>query len=455
MEEILLRSLESLGVSIPDGVTSIQSLTPDLLFAICSQSLSIVDRASHFPESLPESTAVRFKVCKDMAAVFKEIGYLGDISFHQFLYPSEDDLYKLVRFLIEKLSESGAEVPELNKGNVASTSEHLRPTIELSETKDDGNIASEFLENAILKAEYQEDPLGVSRVNAPEKAESSHLIKTGCEVDDPQNKKIYNKNETVVLQDLVLDQSEEDPELWKQAMEMALNDQRPVRFYADQLTSQIDAKTSKLMELKSQWSIAIDLLEAKRTNLLDSLCVNNPDVQDKYHELKEVEAQMRSVISEISRRREERFKLLADLEKMPKVAPRRSYIQRINEITKNSRKLDADMERILQETRELQMGSNLTQESLHRTHAITSETILRDAKTNPVGQQAYKLLNNIHENFQQIMEKILRTDRLKREAADHEKKIASMASQSLDLGKLQADLDAISKENEALRKLYL
>ncbi|CAM8958750.1 unnamed protein product [Rhodiola kirilowii] len=453
MEEILLRSLESLGVSIPDGVTSIQSLTPDSLFAICSQSLSIVDRASHFPESLPESTADRFKVCKDMAAVVKEIGYLGDISFHQFLYPSEDDLYKLVRFLIEKLSESGADVPVLNKGNVASTSGHLRPKVELSETKDDGNIASEIQENAILKAEYQEDPLGVSRVNAPEKAESSHLIKTECEVDDPQNKKIYN--ETVVLQDLVLDQSEEDPELWKQAMEMALNDQRPVRFYADQLTSQIDAKTSKLMELKSQWSASIDLLEAKRTNLLDSLCVNNPDVQDKYYNLKEVEAQMHSVISEISRRTEERFKLLADLEKMPKVAPRRSYIQRINEITKNSRKLDADMERILQETRELQLESNLTRESLHRTHAITSETILRDAKTNPVGQQAYKLLNNIHENFQQIMEKILRTDRLKREAADQEKKIASMASQSLDLGKLQADLDAISKENEALRKLCL
>ncbi|CAM8949725.1 unnamed protein product [Rhodiola kirilowii] len=453
MEEILLRSLESLGVSIPDGVTSIQSLTPDSLFAICSQSLSIVDRASHFPESLPESTADRFKVCKDMAAVVKEIGYLGDISFHQFLYPSEDDLYKLVRFLIEKLSESGAEVPVLNKGNVATISEHLRPKVKISETKDNGNIASEIRENATLKAEYEEDPLGVSRVNAPDKAESSHLIKTGCEVEDPQNKKIYN--ETVVLQDLVLDQSEEDPELWKQAMEMALNDQRPVRFYADQLTSQIDAKTSKFMELKSQWSASIDLLEAKRTNLLDSLCVNNPDVQDKYHNLKEVEAQMHSVISEISRRREERFKLLADLEKMPKVAPRRSYIQRINEITKNSRKLDADMERILQETRELQMESNLTQESLHRTHAITSETILRDAKTNPVGQQAYKLLNNIHANFQQIMEKILRTDRLKREAADHEKKIASMASQSLDLGKLQADLDAISKENEALRKLCL
>lgn len=87
MEDILLTSLESLGVSIPLGVTSIQSITPDSLFAICSQSLSIVDclSSSSFPKSLPESTADRFKICKDMAEVVKERGYIGDISFHQVL----------------------------------------------------------------------------------------------------------------------------------------------------------------------------------------------------------------------------------------------------------------------------------------------------------------------------------------------------------------------------------
>lgn len=43
------------------------------------------------------------------------------------------------------------------------------------------------------------------------------------------------------------------------------------------------------------------------------------------------------------------------------------------------------------------------------------------------------------------------TDRLRREATEHEKKLAAMASRSLNVDKLQADLDAIRMENEYLR----
>lgn len=76
-------------------------------------------------------------------------------------------------------------------------------------------------------------------------------------------------------------------------------------------------------------------------------------------------------------REEEHSQLSADLAKQPKVAPRRSYIQRITEITKNSRKQDADIERILKETRELQLESNSIQERLHRTYAVVDETVFR------------------------------------------------------------------------------
>ena len=76
-------------------------------------------------------------------------------------------------------------------------------------------------------------------------------------------------------------------------------------------------------------------------------------------------------------REEEHSKLSADLEIQPKLAPRRSYIQRITEITKNSRKQDADIERILKETRELQLESNSIQERLHRTYAVVDETVFR------------------------------------------------------------------------------
>ena len=74
----------------------------------------------------------------------------------------------------------------------------------------------------------------------------------------------------------------------------------------------------------------------------------------------------------------------------------------------------------------------------------------REAKKDQVGRQAYRLLTSIHESFEQIFETILSADRVQREIAENEKKLAAMASRSLNIERLQADLDAIIKENEHL-----
>lgn len=58
----------------------------------------------------------------------------------------------------------------------------------------------------------------------------------------------------------------------------------------------------------------------------------------------------------------------------------------------------------------------------------------------------------MHDIFEQIREKILATDRARREAAEHEKKLAAFSSRTLDFDKLQADLDSIKKENESLEQ---
>lgn len=44
------------------------------------------------------------------------------------------------------------------------------------------------------------------------------------------------------------------------------------------------------------------------------------------------------------------------------------------------------------------------------------------------------------------------TDRIRREVAQREKKLAAIASRSLNIDKLQADLDVIKRENEHLEK---
>lgn len=73
-------------------------------------------------------------------------------------------------------------------------------------------------------------------------------------------------------------------------------------------------------------------------------------------------------------------------------------------------------------------------------------------KKDPAVRQVYKLLTSIHSIFEQISEKILMTDRFRRETVDYEKKLGSITARGMSLEKLQADLDAIRKENESLEK---
>lgn len=92
-EEILLSSLRSSGVSLPSGLSasssSIKGLSPDALVSVCAQSLRLIRGAASasLPTSIPDAAAERFKVCADVAAVIKSIGYKDDLSFHQVVAP--------------------------------------------------------------------------------------------------------------------------------------------------------------------------------------------------------------------------------------------------------------------------------------------------------------------------------------------------------------------------------
>lgn len=250
---------------------------------------------------------------------------------------------------------------------------------------------------------------------------------------------------------------EQELELMKAAAEMAFNNQQSVDSYLDQLTEQILAKGNHLSTLESEWDAIRKPLEERKRTLEESLYSSSPDAQVMLQKLREVQQEEKSISSEIRKREEEHSNLRADLEKQQKVASRKSYTHRIEEITKNSRKQDADIERILKETREVQLESNSIHERLHRTYAVADEMVFREAKKDPTGQQVYKLLVNIHKGFEQISEKILATDRIRREVSEYEMKLAATpsTSRSLDLSKLQSDLDTIIiREDEPLNSRH-
>ncbi|XP_058788111.1 uncharacterized protein LOC131662361 [Vicia villosa] len=307
--------------------------------------------------------------------------------------------------------------------------------------------------NGELNCVLNEKKLAVEEVNARMGSfgneENSAPIGDGHLLVSKQKEKELVDEVTVRTSEV--EHLERELELMKAAAEMAFDNQHSIDFYLDQLTEQVHAKRDYLLTLESEWDAVRKPLEERKRTLEESLYSNSPDAQVMLQKLREVQKEEQFISSEIKKREEEHSKLLADLEKQQKVASRKSYTHRIEEITKNSRKQDADIERILKETRDVQLESNSIQESLHRTYIVADELVFREAKKDPTGQQVYKLLVNIHKGFEQISEKILATDRIRREVSDYEMKLAATpsTSRSLDVSKLQSDLDGVViRDNE-------
>ncbi|KNA12153.1 hypothetical protein SOVF_128210 isoform B [Spinacia oleracea] len=478
-EEILISSLRNLGIEIPAQINSIKDLDSSSFFSISSLSLHLLlhntTDTSSFPTSLPDSMAEKVNSCTHMASLFEKLEYPFEISFHQNIYVAYGSSYD-VRPISDQLisstwSEKTAEAePLFNPNNQKVRSEddpqgssnhsaevpsfenipiYEKLDVEAKASKVDEQETVACTRELITKGAQVEKTTVVTDSFIPEQESKS------CEEFSPELRCMLESicdPEKATEKDLELHHLEEEHELLKEAVRMAHDNEHSFSSYVDQLSKQIAVRQGSLQELENHWDIERKSLEEKEWNYLESLCVDKPDCQLKLQNLKEIDREIHSVLSEIKKREGECAKLESDMKKQPKVASRRSYIERINEITKNSRKLDTDVDRILKETRELKLESNSVEERLHRTYAVVDETILREAKKDPVGRQAYRLLTNIHESFEKIREQIFATDKAQREVAELEVKLTAIASRNLDRDKLQSDLDAMRRENEHLEK---
>ncbi|XP_013735244.1 coiled-coil domain-containing protein 22 isoform X2 [Brassica napus] len=440
--DILMSTLIESGVSIPGDFSSVSQFTSEALASICAQLLNLID-----PSAASEMIRVVDSL-PDIAHSVKNLGYMGDISYHKFLHPSQDDSFRPKVENFRDISDHRMVKLKEEEDNDETFDMHIHKVEavlkDLTMTPD---ISPSHAENASAD--------GSTLPNQPSSGYEEH-----SSIDPSET-----TNETVELQNqhnLLLGELESGSselrsldcqlELLTMAAETLLDEKQPGGLYLQQLNQQLVLKRCNIMDLKKQWDDVRLTLEAKKLCLLDQLHVEEPEAKEKFHKLKKIEFDLQSLSSETQKREEERCNLYSELERQPKAASRKSYIHGIKEITKNSRKLDSDIQRISGETRELQLESNSIQERLHRSYAVVDEMVTRELKKDPSIRQVYKLVTSIHGIFGQISEKILMTDRLRREAVDYEKKLGSIASRGSSLEKLQADLDAIRQENQSLEK---
>ncbi|XP_027336158.1 coiled-coil domain-containing protein 22 isoform X2 [Abrus precatorius] len=242
-----------------------------------------------------------------------------------------------------------------------------------SNFKMEGSIKHE-LNSVLNEEELPEANVGTGRGSFGNEENPVHLRDGHLSVLKHKEKKLIDE---VTVRTSELEHLERELEVMKEAAEMAFNNQHSIDFYIDQLNEQVKAKRNYLLTLESEWDVVRKPLEERKISLEESLYSNNPDALEMLQRMREVQQEEQFILSEIIKREEEHLKLHADLEKQPKLASRKSYTDRIKEITKNSGKQDTDIERILKDTREVQLESNSIQERLHRTYAVADEIVFR------------------------------------------------------------------------------
>ena len=88
MEEsdaILFLALRQAGCPISEDTTYVSQLETASLFSLCSHCLRVITGQSCIAMDLSKGTAARFRLCADVAMRIQQLGYRGELSFHQVL----------------------------------------------------------------------------------------------------------------------------------------------------------------------------------------------------------------------------------------------------------------------------------------------------------------------------------------------------------------------------------
>jgi hypothetical protein len=112
-DEIILSAFRQIQCSIPEEVTSIGVLEPNVLIEIVARSIRLItDGDAKYPIKLPPGMASRHRLCTDMSLRIKSMGYSGECGYNQLLYPTELTTRPILEFIVEKLPHSAEEEQE-------------------------------------------------------------------------------------------------------------------------------------------------------------------------------------------------------------------------------------------------------------------------------------------------------------------------------------------------------
>ena len=104
---IIIPILQSIGCGFGNEITSMKQFDNFMFIEGLIKCLHLIDESYHnLSPKLPKGKAKQFKYGTKLSKILKnDLGYRGQVGFDTFLYINEDDVRKILRFVVQKLPE--------------------------------------------------------------------------------------------------------------------------------------------------------------------------------------------------------------------------------------------------------------------------------------------------------------------------------------------------------------
>ncbi|XP_069355104.1 coiled-coil domain-containing protein 22 homolog isoform X2 [Maniola hyperantus] len=495
VDSIILHFLRQLNINIDDDIKNICDLPVERIIESAAKCITAINQNIKVPSKLPSGVSQKIEVAAHVASICKDLGYQNDVGYQTFLYHNETELRQVFMFLIEKLpsedKKPSALVHPTNKkhqlfqeisNKIAEDLNTIwippccKPGVHSSLgdflCKQDTNIDSEEVARKLSKIKE-------IRRNAKVIPKSStdniiqQIIDTKQSMDEVKtyetDKPLKELKETAIILRQNLDTLESERNVMD--VEYSQAQKNCDRIEADLRNIQNILRSAGISEIESDCmdnilekvyenismlhrksedltsknlSLKMEVAKLKANNTL-----NEPERSKCRKILINLKETAKGMKEECEKKEEFRNQLKNKYEKLRGGNKRHIYTKRILEIIGNVVKQNAEIKKILEDTRQLQKEINTLEGQLDRCFSIADETLFKDAKRDDQAKKAYKLLALLHSECNTIVTLVNDTGTLSRDIIDLEDNIKAEKSKRTEdiLQKIQLDLSKLQNES--------
>lgn len=234
--------------------------------------------------------------------------------------------------------------------------------------------------------------------------------------------------------------------LHKQALGIVISSERPVEESEAELHKVLAAAKERMEQLQKEW-------EAAKAPLVQAIDAHAKAADEKRAnakiQLEEIEkwrSEGKETSTLLRAKEHEQRQLLEEYESAPKNVHRPSFVRRVNEIIKNIKKQEGEINKIVGDTRTVQREIQSAQELLERTYTVVEETLFREARSDDLCRQAYKHLHGMHSGFADLLAKVEATGAARRAQNDLQRKLTALSKQPNNSERVARDLSLIQEQ---------